>query len=80
MDNLAALFSAAALIAVLALLIWGVAGGWRRLLGDEAALVEAVKSCASCAARPVCETGALAGWLGRHPANCPNVHRLRPTP
>lgn len=55
MDNLAARFSATA-------------------------LVEAVKSCASCAARPVCETGALAGWLGSHPANCSNVHRLRPTP
>jgi hypothetical protein len=77
MDNLAAIFSAVALFAVLAVLVWGVAGGWRRLLGNEPGLVDALARCASCATRPVCETGALANWLGSRPPGCPAVERLK---
>jgi hypothetical protein len=76
MDSFAAILVAGVLLAAFAVLLWGIARGTRRLLGNDAALIDAVKSCASCAAKPVCETGALAGWPG-HPAGCPNVERLR---
>lgn len=80
MDNLAAIFSAVALLAVFAVLVWGVAGGWRRLLGNQPRLADAVARCASCATRPVCETGALADWLGGHPPGCPAIERLKRSP
>jgi hypothetical protein len=77
MDNLAAIFAAIAFLAVFALLVWGIARGWRHLLPDDPALTTAVESCGSCSAKPVCETGALAGLPGSHPAGCPNVERLQ---
>jgi hypothetical protein len=76
MDNLAAILLAVAAFAVFAVLVWAISRGARRLLGNDATLIDAVRGCASCAARPVCETGAIAGWP-RHPAGCPNVERLR---
>lgn len=76
MDNFAAILAATAFLAVFALLVWGIARGWRHLLGNDPTLTAAVESCASCAAKPVCETGALAGWPS-HPVGCPNVERLR---
>ena len=80
MDNLAAMLAAIAFLAVFSLLVWGIARGWRGLLGNDPALIAAVESCASCAAKPVCETGAVAGWPGSHPAGCPNVERLQRAP
>lgn len=77
MDNLAAILAAIAFLAVFALLVWGIARGWRQLLGNDPTLTAAVESCASCAAKPVCETGAVAGWLGSHPAGCPNLQILQ---
>ena len=46
-----------------------LAAGARRLLGMDAAFAEAVKSCASCAQKPICETGAL--------ADCPSLKLLQ---
>ena len=43
------------------------------MLGNDAAAKEAIERCASCAERPVCETGALAGWLSIRPRACPNL-------
>lgn len=80
MENLAAILSAAALLAMFSLLVWGVARGSRRLLGNDGVLIDAVKSCSACAGRPVCETGAIAGWLTTRPAGCPNVERLQREP
>lgn len=80
MDNLAAILAATALLAVFSLLAWGIARGWRQLLGNDPRLTAAVENCASCAAKPVCETGAVAGWPGSHPAGCPNVERLQRAP
>jgi hypothetical protein len=76
MDALAAIFAAAALAAVFGILLWGIARGSRRLLANDAVLSEAISRCASCAERPVCETGALAGWLSSRPARCPNLELL----
>lgn len=65
-------------VAILGVLAAGVvAEAWRQLRAWRAALMsEAVTRCISCAERPLCETGAVAGWqAGR--AGCPNVERLR---
>jgi hypothetical protein len=59
------------------MLAWGIARGWRHLLGNDPRFTAAVESCASCAAKPVCETGAVAGWLGSRPARCPNLELLQ---
>lgn len=76
MDNTAALATAFILVVAFAALLWALARGWRHLVGKDAALAAAVTDCAACAARPVCETGALSG-LGVHAATCPNLERLR---
>jgi hypothetical protein len=57
-----------------------LAEAWRQVRAWRAALmVETVTSCMRCAERPLCETGAVAGWqAGR--AGCPNVERLRRAP
>jgi hypothetical protein len=73
---MAAILVAAALLALFTLALWGVARGARRLLGNDAASIGALAGCAACAQKPVCETGALAGWP-RHPPGCPNLERLR---
>jgi hypothetical protein len=77
MEALAAILAAAALAALFALLLWGIARGSRRLLGNDAVLGEAVTRCASCAEKPVCETGALAGWPSIRPRACPNLEFLQ---
>jgi hypothetical protein len=68
--------AALALLAVFMLLLWAIARGARRMLGNDAAAKEAIERCASCAERPVCETGALAGWLSIRPRACPNLELL----
>ena len=69
-------------VAILGMLAAGVvADAWRRVRALQAALMdEAVTRCLKCAARPLCETGALPGLLGSRPATCPNVERLRRAP
>jgi radical SAM protein with 4Fe4S-binding SPASM domain len=69
MENLGAILAAAALFALFALLAWMVARGWQRMLRNDPALAGAVKSCVSCALRPVCDAGCA--------VQCPNVARLR---
>jgi hypothetical protein len=76
-EALAAIFAAAVLIAVFSLLLWGIARGSRRLLGTDAAATEAIARCVSCAQKPVCETGALAGWLHSRPPRCPSLDLLQ---
>ena len=77
-EALAAIFAAAVLVAVFALLLWGIARSSRRLLGrNDATATEAVARCVSCAERPVCETGALAGWLRSRPPRCPSLELLQ---
>ena len=76
METLAAMLAAAGVVSVLILLLWSIARGSHRLLGYGALMDEAVRRCASCAHRPVCETGALAAWPG-HPAGCPTLELLR---
>jgi hypothetical protein len=68
--------AALALLAVFLLLFWAIARGARRMLGNDAAVNEAIARCASCAERPLCETGALAGWLSIRPRACPNLEIL----
>jgi hypothetical protein len=65
--------AALGLLAVFLLLLWAVARGARRMLGNDAAANEAITRCAACAERPLCETGALAGWLSIRPRACPNL-------
>jgi hypothetical protein len=68
-------------VAILAVLAAGVlAEAWRQVRAWRSALMtEAVTRCIRCAERPLCETGAVAGWqAGR--AACPNVERLRQAP
>jgi hypothetical protein len=77
MEAFVAILAAAALVAAFVLLLWAIARGSRRLLGYGAVMDHAVRRCASCAERPVCETGALAGWLGTGPRACPNLERLQ---
>jgi hypothetical protein len=76
MEALAAILTAAALAAAFVLLLWAIARGSRRLLGNDQLSSETVERCAACAEKPVCETGALAGWPGRHSARCPNLELL----
>jgi hypothetical protein len=68
-------------VAILGMLAAGViADAWRRVRAWQAALMdEAVTRCLRCAARPVCETGSVAGWQAGH-AGCPNVERLTRAP
>lgn len=68
--------AALAVLAAFLLLLWAVARGARRMLGNDAAASEAIGRCAACAERPVCETGALAGWLSIRPRVCPNLELL----
>jgi hypothetical protein len=77
MEALAAILAAAALAALFGALLWGIARSSRRLLGNDAVLSGAIERCASCAEKPVCETGALAGWLSSRPARCPNLELLQ---
>jgi hypothetical protein len=65
--------AALGLLAVFLLLLWVMARGARRMLGHDPAASEALERCASCAERPLCETGALAGWLSIRPRACPNL-------
>ena len=58
MENIAAILAALALSALYIALLWLAGRG-----------VDAVKNCASCSLRPVCETGSV--------VDCPNVRRLR---
>ena len=68
--------AALALLALFLLLFWAIARGARRMFGNDAAANEAIERCASCAERPLCETGALAGWLSIRPRACPNLELL----
>jgi hypothetical protein len=77
MEALLAIFAAASLAALFGILLWAIARGARRMLGNDAATNEAIERCVSCAERPVCETGALAGWLSSRPARCPNLELLQ---
>jgi hypothetical protein len=70
---LVSLLAALGLLAVFLLLLWVIARGARRMLGNDAAANQAIARCAACAERPVCETGALAGWLSIRPRACPNL-------
>jgi hypothetical protein len=79
-EALSAMLLAAALAAALLLLLWAIARGSRRMLGNDRVANETVERCAACAQKPVCETGALAGWPGSHPSGCPNVEHLRGRP
>jgi hypothetical protein len=74
------MLTAAALAAAFVLLLWAIARGSRRLLGNHRVTNETVERCTACAQKPVCETGALAGWPGSHPSRCPNVEHLRGVP
>jgi len=65
--------AALGLLAVFLLLLWALARGARRMLGNDAAANQAIERCAECAERPLCETGALAGWLSIRPRACPNL-------
>ena len=77
MQPLVPALAALALLAVFLLLLWAIARGARRMLGNDAAANEAIGRCATCAERPICETGALAGWLSIRPRACPNLEHLQ---
>jgi hypothetical protein len=67
----------AAWLAILLMLAGGAGKAlWRALLGSERELLDAIGACEACARKPVCETGALAGW-GPPMSGCPNLKRLR---
>ena len=67
----------AAWLAILLMLVGGAGKAlWRALLGGDRGLLDAVGACEACARKPVCETGALAGW-GPPMSGCPNLQRLR---
>ncbi len=76
LQPLVPVLAALALAAVFLLLLWSIARGARRMLGSDAAANAAIERCAACAERPVCETGALAGWLSIRPRACPNLELL----
>jgi hypothetical protein len=67
---------ALALFAAFLLSFSVIARGARRMLGNDAVASAAIERCASCAERPLCETGALAGWLSIRPRACPNLELL----
>ena len=69
--------AAFAMFAAFLLLLWAIARGARRMLGNDATANEAIGRCATCAERPICETGALAGWLSIRPRACPNLEHLQ---
>jgi len=68
MESFAAILAAIGFAAVFAGVLWGIANGARRHAG--------VERCNSCAEKPVCDTGAFAGWLSIHPRRCPNLEPL----
>ncbi|MCD6044367.1 MAG: hypothetical protein K0R40_3970 [Burkholderiales bacterium] len=65
METLSAFLVAAGFGALFVGLLWGITRGAGRYPLAE--------RCATCAEKPVCETGALAGWLSTR--RCPNLEK-----